>query len=377
MRNEGQAISRKVFARHRRERGQGNSVRSGILAMLIAAVIAMPSVADCRLTVAPTFVRELAPDQYTSARSIAWRDDHRVLIGTRGHGIVEYDTNTASAKPIVGGSDIPAGMPDVEKLDTDGTTIVAFNRDRTDVAFDLRKGKLVHTRRAAVMRIMDMAVRDGKVAVLGYSFKPADGGSSPVWLGDVGASWEEHELLYDAGPKFDDYFRFALAPHAGAVRFIDKDTVAFVLPSEAGVFRYRTDGTALPRLGRDMTELITPDVPLIAKKYNTDVAARYQEVVNRTPTIDDLVILAGDGPAVVVRRWSKGKVSWELWIASERATRKLRLGIEDSRVAGGHLRCDAFLSKVACLFGKQTQPGQPDKPYLALFDVSKTVKQCD
>lgn len=352
-------------------------MRKSFLVVLTISGIAAHAAAECRHIVPPISVRELPADRYTAARSIAWRDAHRVLIGTRGHGIVEYDLDAGATTSIVPAGDIPGGIPDVEKLDTDGTTIVAFNRDRTDVAFNINKAKLVHTRREAVMRVMDIAVRDGKVAVLGYSFKPTRGGSGPVWIGNVGDSWDEFELLYDAGPKYDEYFRYSMPPHAGAIRFIDKDIVAFTLASEPGVFRYRIDGSALPRVGRDFTELVSPDLPLAIQKYSTDVNGRYQDLVNKNNNIDDLVILGND-PAVIVRQWAKGKVHWQLWLTSERApVRKLTLGIEDARVAGGHLRCDALSSKLVCLFGKQTQPGQPDKPHVALFDVSKTVKRCD
>jgi hypothetical protein len=350
--------------------------QSFLMAMTISAVT-LPVAADCRHIVAPISVRELPADRYTAARSIAWRDSHRVLIGTRGHGIVEYDVDAGTTVPVVPAGDIPGGIPDVEKLDTDGSTIVAFNRDRTDVAFSISKAKFVHTRREAVMRVMDIAVRDGKVAVLGYSFKPRGGGSGPVWIGNVGDAWDELELLYDAGPKYDEYFRYSMPPHAGAIRFIDKDTVAFTLASEPGVFRYRIDGSALPPLGRDLTDLVSSDLPLAMQKYSTDINGRYQELVNKNRNIDDLVVLNND-PAIVVRQWAKGKVHWQVWLASERApVRKLTLGIEDARVAGGHLRCDALSSKLVCLFGKQTQPGQPDKPFVALFDVSKIVKRCD
>lgn len=354
---------------------RGTSVLASIL---VFTAVAIPANADCHLVIPQTSIRELPSSQFTGARSITWRDDRRLLIGTRGHGILEYDSVTGDTKPLVASGEIPSGIPDVEKLDTDGVTVVAFNRDRTDVAFDLTKNKMVHTRRAAVMRVMDLAVNDGKVALLGYSFAPRAGGNGPVWIGDVGAGWDEHQLLYDAGPKYDEYFRFAMAPHAGAVRFLDKDTVGFVLASEPGVFRYRVaDGSPLPRLGNDMTDLVMPELPDLIQKYSTDVAARYSKVVNRAPTIDDLVSFRGS-PAVVVRRWKTGTVYWELWFASAGATRKVRLDLTDSRVIGGHLRCDASSSsKLACLYGKQIQPGRPDQPHVVLFDISKAVKRCD
>ena len=343
---------------------------------LVAGAISAPAGAGCIAGLPPTVTRELPTPQFVSARSVAWLDAQRVLIGTRASGILSYDISRGTAAPLVPGDGLPQGIPAVEKLDTDGTTVVAFNGDRSDVAFDIKQRKMVHARRRVVMRILDMAVRDGHVAVLGFSPNVSPKGKGILWAGEIGAPWEETTLLHPSRREDDDYFLYAFAPHGGAVRFLDRDTIAFITPAEPGIFRRKLDGRELPRLGAGMTDLVMPDLPEMMKLYNEDVEKRYANVVNRQPAIDDLVVTP-QGPAVVVRRWGGGKVWWELRYPDARAAaRTIRLGIEDKRVAGGHLRCAAKGSALACVFGRQTQLGHPDRPQFVLFDLTRPVQSC-
>jgi hypothetical protein len=220
------------------------------------------------------------------------------------------------------------------------------------------------------MRIMDLAVRDGNVAVLGYSYDSRRRGG-PLWTGKPGAPWEEHRLLYDASQRHDARYRTALAPYAGAVVFLDDHTVATITPVEAGVRRYRiSDGAALPVLGPDMT-LLAAD--LTEAILDTDLGKRYEQL-NRHATIDDLVAL-NSGPAVVVRTWSNGRTRWSLWLPSESsATRRLPLGVEDSRTIGAHLRCDGRGWRLACIGGADGRKSKAGAVYL--FDLEKAVRAC-
>lgn len=343
---------------------------------ILAAAAVSTATAACLSTLAPHLVRELPQDHYVSAGSIAWRDDGRILIGTRTTGIMEYVVATGATSPAVPGVDIPNGLPAVEKLDTDGRTVVAFNSDRSDIAFDLAARKMLHARRNVAMRVMDIAVSGDRVAILGYPFRVQTPRKGQLWVGSIGAPWEELTLLREFEPKTDAIARYAVAPHAGAVRFIDAKTVAMVTPAEPGVIRYRIDGTALPTLGADLTELVIPSLPDMLLKFNQDVIGRYEQIMNRQPTADDLVVTS-KGLAVVVRRWANGNVWWELWFPELRKTeRTIRLGIQDKRTAGGHLRCAGRGTLLACMFGKATQLGRPDRSHLVLFDLMATKTRC-
>ena len=341
-----------------------------VAAALVAA--AYSAAAACTETLAPALQRKLSADRFVAAHSVAWLDDDNVIIGSRG-GILQYSIGKDAAKTLVMNLPIPNGLPAAEKVHTDGKTVVAFATDRSDIAYDLAAQKLVHTRRTAAMLVSDMAVRGDEVIVLGFPMKRM-GDVGPLWIGKIGAQWDDFKLLHAADPKATEILPFAIAPYGGAVLFLPDHTVAAITPAEAGVLRYKTDGTPLPRLGADLTELMMPRMPDIILQYGNDVMARYQQIVNKQPVADDLVNTA-QGLAIVVRRWAGGKVWWELWFPDAKtAARRVRLGIEDKRVSGGMLRCDARGTRLACLFGAQTEYLKPDQPYLVLFDLKNAKR---
>lgn len=332
--------------------------------LLLAAVCALNVTAACRFALKPVSVRELPPADYAAARGVAWLDDRYVLIGTRGNGIVKYDLDRGRGQSIVNGAELPKGIPDVEDLSTDGAAIVAFNRDRSDVVFDLKSGTLAHTRRTATMRVMDMDIRGGKVALLGYSFVP--GGGGPLWIGAPGAAWPKYKLVFDPTKKHDAFFREAIAPYAGAVRFLDDETIALVSPAQIGVRRYRLDGTALPALGTDMKELAADLLPAIRA---AGLDARYN-ILNERRLIEDLLTLPDHAAGVVVRRWADGRVSWQLWVAVETgATKRVDLAVTDP-AATAHARCDARGSRIACCVAGSRLTR------LVVFDLRKMEKIC-
>jgi hypothetical protein len=331
-------------------------MRTGISLMLIAAVFPLHGSADCRSPVQPAFVRELP--QYAAARSVAWRDDDRLLIGTRNSGVVEYDLSAKRFRTLPG----TTAIDDIENLDTDGKTVLAFNRDHTDVVYDIDTATVVHKRRKAIMRVMDLAVHGGRVAALGFSFDKNNPGG-PLWLGKPGADWQQHQLLYDTSKKADARFRTAVSPYAGAVTFADANTVAVVTPFAAGVMRYRiSDGASLQVLGKDMAELVW-DVSQVIE--HNDLRVRY-DALGKRQIADDLVVLP-EGPAVIVRGTSKGKAGWSLWLPSlNHTTRKWALGIGSNDPVGAHMRCDARGPVLACIVTGRV-------PRLALFSTAKAV----
>jgi hypothetical protein len=347
-------------------------MRRLLVAAALAAVACDAAAALCTETLAPALQRKLPRDRYPAAHSVAWLDDDNVIIGSRG-GIVQYSISKDVAKTLVMNLDVPNGLPAAERLRTDGKTLVAFGTDRSDIAYDLAKQKIVHARRTAAMLVSDMAVRGDEVVVLGFPMKH-QGDVGPLWIGKVGAPWDDLKLLRAADPKSVDVLQFAMAPYGGAVLFLSDNTIAAISPAEAGVMRYKPDGTPLPKLGTDLVELLMPKMPDVILRYGQDVMGRYTEIVNKQPLADDLVNTP-QGIAIVVRRWDAGKVWWEAWFPNAKSlARRIRLGVEDKRVAGGVLRCDNRGARLACLFGAQTEFNKPDQPYLLVFNW-KDVKR--
>lgn len=346
-------------------------IRHLVVALLVAAAPHLS--AACVETVAPSFVRELtAAKGFTYANDVAWLPNGKLLIGARD-GVIEYTPTDETAKRLVSGDAVPDGLPMVQALDTDGATLVAFNNDYGDMAFDLAKKRVLRARRRPAFQMFDVAVRGRSVAVLGRPLLRKDGDYGALWLGEVGAPWDTFRLVRASDGKSEELLRNTLPPYGGGVVFMADGTLAMITAAEAGVARYKSDGTPLPRLGSELDALVIGKLPEIARRYRSDVRARYESVLNHQPLADDL-IETNDGLAIVVRQWTAGVVSWELWFPDAKTTRRRVRLASDRRPAGGHMRCDAQGGNVACLFDRYVAANRPNRPHLAVYDLAQAKR---
>lgn len=343
-----------------------------VIRLLAVVAFAVTAGAACVETAMPFIHRELpAAKGFAFATDLAWMPNGRLLIGARD-GVFDYSAADGSARRVVSGASVPAGLPMVERLETDGATVVASSLDYSDIVFDLAKGKVAHGRRLPEMLIFDTAVRGKTQVVLAVPvmLRGVDIGS--LWVGEAGRPWKTFQLLRAAGAGLTEAVRRTPPPYGGAMVLGADGTISMITPVEPGVLRYRLDGAPLPPLGRELRELVIPALPEMVSRYNIDLVGRYRNVLNKQPLADDLIETA-DGLAIVVRRWAVDRVWWELWFPDERSTRRrVRLGVEDVRAAGGHMRCDARGSQVACIYGKFTGDDLPNRPHVAFFDLTKT-----
>lgn len=347
---------------------------------LFIGLIALSSTASdraglsaCVEALAPTSSRALPLPAFAITQTVAWNGDGKLLIGLKD-GIVTYDPVTGSSAPLVPGDPIPNGLSYVVGLDSDGKNVFAFNLDYSDLLANAKSGQIAVARRHAALQIASVAIRGDKVAVLGFPVLLKGTDFAQLWIGDPGAPWETFLPLHPVDPKVTSLVRFAIAPYGGAVTFANDDTVAMISPAEPGIFRYRTDGTPLPTLGRGLRELVVPRIPEATKGFAQDPEGRYREVLNKQPTIDGLVATP-DGLAIVVRRWSEGAVGWELWFPdADGVRRRIRLELSDRNVVGGHLHCSARGAQLACVFSRYMAPPQLRKPELAIFDLKRAKR---
>ena len=347
-------------------------VRSAVVAALVTD--AAHAAGGCVETLHPVSVHELPPEA-ALARSVTWLRDG-VLAIAADSGIHEYAVADRSLKLLVGPRTVPDGLPHAWEVATDGRTLVAFNLDYSELAFDLAGGRIVHARRFPAMQILDVAVRGDTMVVLGYPLILDREKNGALWSGKIGASWESFRLLHKVDDQDADKLRSCFPPFGGAVIIQRDGTIAMITAAEPGVRRFRPDGTPLSTLGQGLADLVPANVAAVRKSYFGDLTGRYLEVLNRQPMADDLVETPA-GLAIVVRRAGEGKVWWELWFPGDGGglRRSIQLAASDERTIGGHLRCEARGSQLACMFGKDTGPDTADKPYLMLFDFNRIARK--
>ena len=345
-------------------------------ALVTAAVVLATAAAiagPCE-TLTPTALEELPQSTLVRAHSVAWLNDRAVAVGS-DNGIYQYALSDGSVKELVAPRTIPHGMTQVEDIATDGRLLVGFNDDYSDLALDLGSSRIVAARRNAALQVIDMAVRGQSLVVLGFPAASKRESNGALWSGRVGAGWESFRLLHKVSEEATESLRSCLPPFGGAVVIQSDGTIAMITAAEPGVVRYGADGKRLPTLGGGLTELVPSDMADIRKYFFGDVLGRYQQVLNQQPIADDLVETP-NGLAVVVRNAAAGAVWWELWFPGEGGgtRRRIRLALDDKRVVGGHLRCNGRGTRLACLFGKAGELYKPDKPYLALFDLTRVTR---
>jgi hypothetical protein len=335
-------------------------LRSAVLVLAVVGAFASVAAAPvCEERLAPLLLEHLGGPDYLRTRDVAWVDDSRVAIAaSRGIRIRSIPDRTSRL--------LPANIPEVLRVASDGRTIVAANSQFVDVAVDVASGKTIHEREKYGMRIGDVGVAGKRFAVLGFPVKVDGVDFGNLWTGTVGAQWEAFHLLRPTPDSMWSSVRERSALFSGSVAMGPDGSVWSITPEEPGVVRYNAEGRALPPLGKALRELVVPSLA----KYSLDPLARYTEVLNLQPMADDLVLLP-EGPAIVVRKFSSGTISWALWFpGDEKTRRRIALAIDQKQIVGGHLRCDAKGTRLACVFGKLPKIGQPEEPYLAIFDLA-------
>jgi len=334
-----------------------------MLTLAVAAAASQAAAAVCEERLAPLQLERLTGANYVRTRDVAWIDSSRVALAT-SNGIQIRSTSDGTSRQL------PANINEVLRVASDGKTIVAANGQFIDVAIDVATSKMTHRREKYAMRISDVAVAGKRFAVLGFPLRVEGVDFGNLWTGAVGAQWETFQLLRPTPEEMWPYVRATFPLYGGAVAIGRDGSVCSITSGEPGVVRYNADDRALPTLGKALTELVIPNLSDITTKYATDPLARYTQILNLQPMADDLILLP-ESPAIVVRKFARGTISWELWFpGSDKTRRRIGLAIDQKQIVGGHLRCDALGTKIVCVFGKLAKMGQPEEPYLAIFDLA-------
>jgi hypothetical protein len=203
-----------------------------------------------------------------------------------------------------------------------------------------------------------------------------------VWVGPLKATWDELWPLHTLRGAEDSAqrFRYCLWPLGGALAVEPDGGIDVIVTCEPGVYRYGPDGRLREVLGAQLADLVGWGLKEAWISYPDDSTARYREIINRQPWVDDLVATP-DGPAIVVRLHREGVTRWELWYprSEGRCTRvELPFQVADPQV---FLRAEARGARLAAVYygpesGTGTQGGPLERSswltVLPLPDVHST-----
>jgi hypothetical protein len=301
-------------------------------------------------TMSPLWVQKLE----ASATSVAWLDSQHVLVAGPS-GVRALSLRDWSSVEMLSVQPVPEGLPDPLSVTTDGKSVVASNGFmRSSFAFAADSKKRLFARSSPSFLVIDIAVSGGKLYVLGWPAGP-EAANNPdgiaVWQGAINARFEKFQPLHriQSGAASVAIFNDSLPIYGGALAVEPDGTLDVITAAEAGVFQYTVDGALRRRLGSGLGELVMRRMHDVNFTYGGEPLTRYQEVVNRQSTIDDLVVTP-DGPAIVVRTVKDDLVEWELWYPNEhRISHRVKLGIS-RRGPFGHISCDARKRDLVCVY---------------------------
>ena len=301
-------------------------------------------------TIAPASTRKLAGSAY----SVAWLDDTHLLIAG-SEGVRKLALRDGTWTEVIGITPIPKGLPEPLSVITDGKTVIASNGyARSQYACAVGTGKCLFARTVPSPMVIDLAVSGDTLYVLGWPvnrYGANNAAGIAVWRGKVNPHFENFAPLHriQSGAESVSIFNDSLPGLGGALAIEPDGTLDVITSAEPGIFQYSPDGTLKRSFGTHLGELVMRRMHDINFRYGRDVAARYRDVIDRQPTIDDLVVTP-DGPAIVVRIARNDSVEWELWYPNqERVGRKIKLGIS-RRGPFGHIACDARGGDLACVY---------------------------
>jgi hypothetical protein len=327
-------------------------------------------------SLSPVSTRRLEGETF----SVAWLDQTHLLLAGR-EGVRKLSLRDGVSTELISVAPIPEGLPHPSSVVTDGKTVVASNGlARMQFACSAATGKRLFARSAPSPMVVDLAVSGDDLFILGWPLnrQGADQSSGiALWRGKVNPHFEVFAPFHriQSGPEAIAIFNDSLPVLGGALAIEPDGTLDVITSAEPGLFQYSPAGVLKRALGVRLGELVMRRMHDINFTYSVDEVGRYRDVINRQPTIDDLVATS-DGPAIVVRIVRNDSIEWELWYPNqERVERKVKLGIS-RRGPFGHLACDARGRDLACVYAapqgskEAAQPDQSRSPqYLVQFKL--------
>jgi hypothetical protein len=336
------------------------------LAALAIGLAAARSPAPVR----PVWQRELPPAAGQAITSLAWPDDETLLLGGMD-GVRRYALADGRVQPFIAGQPVPDGITAVGSVESDGKSVIVSSYDGSQYACSFPDCHRLFYRRRSDFTLSNFAVSGRTLFLLGFrTFELESQNAAIVWKTPLSYDWSDSTPLHrlQSAAAGERFYR-TLMQEAGAITLEPDGGVDVISSAEAGVFRFDHEGRLRERLGGEMNELVLTRADEIFRDYRADEEGRYRNVLNRQPTIDDLV-MTPDGVAIVVRLVSGDVVHWELWFPGAKGVRKVVALAVTHPAPFGHLRCDTRGRRMACITDRPLdRSARLGTPQLLLFEL--------
>lgn len=308
-----------------------------------------------------------------AARDVRWWTDESLVVTDLRRGLAVIDLESPDKQPLW----LP-GWPRASRVGTRYAHL-GVSDDRVvvgDLAFGVqwrRRTEPAETapHRETIEYVADLDVQGDRLLVSGLQRgETGDLGAdeSVAWTGSL----EDPEL--SLRPVLPFRSRASIENCAGmplgAVRFLSDGRYVVVPGSEPGIYLYGAD-ERLERVWKSSAVGVEVDCDLSEDQQSllsSNPSAR-QEWINRRRTIDDVVDLNGE-PAVILRDYKEGRVTWQIATFIDDEPEIRPLPISDTSPAA-HLAADARGGLLAVLISNSIPLREPTPARLLVMSLGE------
>lgn len=314
-----------------------------------------------------------------AASDVVWLDDRQLLVGLLEGGVIRVTPGDGVSTPWLKQESLPVPVPEPELLASHGDTVVVMGGGRRSYLFLTRDGRYVGSRTGGGLNPRGVAISGGRAFYIGWVTKQGtdeDQQRGVLWSQVPGKPLNPRPLhRIVRGEDALRRWRLTMHPYGGSVVALPDGSVALITSAEPGVYRYDSSGRLIEVLGNGVDSLVV-DSPRLIKAYATEIVGRYRDVLDRQPTIDDLIVTP-TGLAILVRTVKGDRIQWQLWRPGRTDIISVQPLEPGAHAPIGHMKCDARGLRLACVTNLPTaeqaaQPGPAgSNPTLYIYDFGR------
>lgn len=313
------------------------------------------------------------------AADVTWLSDRDLLVALAKGGVVRVSLDGPRVTEWLPQGEIPHGVPSPELIATDGDLVVVMGGGRRNYVFRKRDGTHVDGHTGGPLNPRGLAVARNTAFYIGWVTRMGtseDQQRGVLWSQPAGKPLIDrpiHRIVSDGDALAR--WRLTMHPYAGSMVALDDGSIAVITSAEPGIYRYDADGKLAGILGSGIESLVV-DSPALVKSYGRDVVGRYDAILDRQPSIEDLVA-APEGLAILVRVADGPRIQWQLWYPGASEVK----GIQplEPKLHGpiAHMKCEARRDRMACVTNRPDaeqarQPGPAaSNPTLFVYRLAR------
>lgn len=316
--------------------------------------------------------------QGSAASDVTWLGDNDLLVALAIGGVAQVSLDPARVKLWLPQGDLPDGVPSAELIASDGDLVVVMGGGQRNYVFRKRDGRPIDGFLGGPLNPRGLAVSRNTAFYMGWITKNGtdeDQQRGVLWRQAPGGKLSErpiHRIV--SGDDALARWRLTMHPYGGSMVALADGSIGVIDSAEPGIYRYDAQGKLVEVLASGLDSLVV-DSPRLVKSYARDIVGRYDDVLDRQPSIEDLVVTPS-GLAILVRVADEGRVGWQLWHPGKSDVQRIRP--LEPKVNGpiAHMKCESRGNRLACVTNRPN-PEQARQPGPAASNPTLFVYRLD